>query len=60
MYNLGAQIIRKPGSVLADHLSSLDVAIEIERIIVTNSGGTPRAKYPVELISLQQTGFTSS
>jgi len=37
-------MIRKPGSVLADHLSSLDVATEIKRIITTNSGGKPRTK----------------
>jgi hypothetical protein len=27
------QIIRKPGSVLADHLSSLDVATKIKRFV---------------------------
>jgi hypothetical protein len=42
-YYIVCQIIRKPGSVLADHLSSLGVATGIKRIITTNSGGKPQA-----------------
>jgi len=42
--NVKCQIIRKPGSVLANHLSSLGVAPEIERIMMISSGGKPRTK----------------
>jgi hypothetical protein len=32
-------MIRKPGSVLSDHLSSLSVAAEIERVMPMSYGG---------------------
>jgi hypothetical protein len=39
--NILRQILRKPGSVLADHLSSHSVATVIKRISPMDSGGKP-------------------
>lgn len=56
---LGGQIIRKPGSVLANHLSSSRVTPRIKRVNDELWRDTNRFSRH-RSISLQQTGFTSS
>jgi hypothetical protein len=54
-----SQTTSKPGSVLASHLSSPDVAIKIKRFLRWVPAEEPGYKVSVKTsISLQQVGFT--